>query len=173
MKLNVKVNSMRHVAKNAPEGSSGRLIMFELPLDVAETLIKKLKGDYNPEQFMTEDGVVWGTGWVSKAALPQLRRVEWPANVEISARYTGAVETTLSREGQEDRQVLALEFVVDGCAKATPFDGAEVEDGTLRVRKRRRNLTQAASNGGELGGNSLRSVLAAINSTKSGAGVTF
>jgi hypothetical protein len=126
--------------RNVPDGSTGKLIMFEIPLDLAEKAVAKLQGGHKLEDFATEEGIVWGSAWVPKTVYPKLRRVPFPATVELHARFLGAT-FVLPEVGGEPTQK-TLSFILDNIGQATPWDGLEAEDNSLRVRTTLRRVMQ-------------------------------
>ena len=147
--INARVMSIRNPnVRNVPDGSTGKLVMFELPLDLAEKAVAKLSGNHKVEDFMTSEGAVWGSAWIPKSVYPKLRRVNFPATVELHARFLGAT-FVVPETGAEPSQK-SLSYILDNIGAATPWDGLEEADGTLRVRttlQRRRVMGDAAEAG--------------------------
>jgi hypothetical protein len=142
--ITAKVMTIRSPkVRSVPDGSTGKLVMFEIPLELAEKAVAKLKGDHKVEDFMTGEGAVWGSAWVPKSVYPKLRRVPFPATVELHARFLGAT-FVVPEEGADPSQ-RTLGFVLDNIGAATPWDGLEAEDNSIRVRttlQRRRVMDQ-------------------------------
>ena len=153
-----KINGIRNLARRAPEGSSGRLASFHGPLEVAEQLVKKVKG-VTLDEFKDANGNIWGQAWISKKLLHKFRDVAWPAEMDLHCRFTGATRNTLNGPTQESegdttvlRTDLVLEFALDGIGDVVPYDAQNEDDGTLVVRERQRTIRQGqqAAQGGDL-----------------------